>query len=229
MILINIIDRCEQKYFLSNDDYNLLLEKIGDKLEKDKYYQETIYNIYFDNDNYELINRSLDKPYYKEKIRLRSYEIVNNNSQVFLEIKKKYHDHTNKRRIIITYKEYVNYINKGIIPNCNKQIFKELEYCFKKYDLIPKLKIRYDRLSFYLKEDNNFRITFDNNIRYNFDDLDFTRFYDDELLFNNGYIMELKSFHGIPLWLNKVLSELRIYPTSFSKVGKICEREVRNV
>ena len=227
--MLSIIDRCEQKYFLSNEQYENFINKIVEKLIEDQYFKETIYNLYFDNDKYELINKSLDKPLYKEKIRLRSYEIVNNDSLVFLEIKKKYNSHTNKRRIIIKYKDYLDYIEKGIIPNCDNQIMKEIDYCFKNYHLKPKLKVRYDRLSYYLKEDEKFRITFDNNVRYCFDNLNFREFANDELLFRDGYIMEFKTFNGIPLWLNKILSELKIYPTSFSKVGKICEGEMKNV
>lgn len=220
-----VIDRCEQKYFLSNEQYNCFIEKASSYLEKDKYFNETIYNLYFDNDNFELINNSLDKPDYKEKVRLRSYEIANMESLVFLEIKKKYHSHTNKRRIVISYQDYLNYFEKGIIPNCDKQIMKEIDYCFKKYMLKPKVKVKYDRLSFYLKDDESFRITFDNNICYDLDDLNFERFNNDKKLFDKGYIMEIKTFKGIPNWLNEIFDKLRIYPTSYSKVGKICEKE----
>lgn len=220
-----VIDRCEQKYFLSNEQYSKFINETFNYLEKDKYFKETIYNIYFDNDNYELINNSLDKPDYKEKVRLRSYEMVNEKSLVFLEIKKKYHSHTNKRRITITYQEYLNYIEKGIIPSYNHQIIKEIDYCFKKYMLKPKVKVKYDRLSFYLKEDKLFRITFDNNVCYDLDDLDFKTFDSKKKLFNNGYIMEIKTFKGIPSWLNEIFGKLKIYPVSYSKIGKICEME----
>ena len=225
--MISIIDRCEQKYFLSNEKYNRILNLIKDKVEKDKYFFETIYNIYFDNEDFELIDKSMSKPLYKEKIRLRSYDIATDDKEVFLEIKKKYDDHTNKRRIIISYMDYLNYLNNNVIPKCNKQIMMEIDYCFKKYHLKPKIKVRYDRLSYYLKEDVNFRITFDNNIRYNLNNLDLSIKEDDNLLFSDGYIMEIKTFKGIPLWFNKILSELKIYPTSYSKVGKIMEKEGR--
>ena len=220
--MISIIDRCEQKYLLSEQKFQDFMHKMVDKMEKDKYFSETIYNIYFDNDEYELINKSLEKPEYKEKIRLRSYDMVNDNSLVFLEIKKKYLSHTNKRRVIISYKDYLDFINNGIIPNCDKQIMNEIKYCFYKYHLKPKIKIKYDRLSFYLKDDINFRITFDNNIRFN-TKKDFNDYSDDNLLFKEGYIMEIKTFNGIPLWFNKILTELEIFPTSYSKVGKVYE------
>ena len=80
-----IIDRLEQKYFLNNEQFDNLLRLINNNLEKDKYFKERIYNIYFDNDDYEMINHSIDKPIYKEKIRLRSYN--KDSDEVFLEIK----------------------------------------------------------------------------------------------------------------------------------------------
>ena len=216
-----IIDRFEIKYLLNKGDYNLLINQIKDYLVKDKYFKETIYNIYFDSDDYTLINRSLDKPIYKEKIRMRSYDKTNDSTNIFLEIKKKYIKNSNKRRVVISYKDYLDYINYGIIPKCDKQIMNEIDYCFKRYKLKPKIKILYDRLAYSLKGDDTFRITFDTNIRYSNDNMDFNN--DDNIIFMSDYIMEIKTFSGIPLWLNKILNSLNIYPTSYSKVGKIYE------
>ena len=216
-----IIDRFEIKYLLNKCDYNLLINKINDYLVKDKYFKETIYNIYFDSDDYYLINRSLEKPIYKEKIRMRSYDKTNDYTNIFLEIKKKYIKNSNKRRVVISYKDYLDYINYGIIPKCDKQIMNEIDYYFKRYKLKPKIKILYDRLAYSLKGDDTFRITFDTNIRYSNENMDFNN--DDNTLFMSDYIMEIKTFSGIPLWLNKILNSLNIYPTSYSKVGKIYE------
>lgn len=217
-----IIDRLEQKYFLNNEQFDNLLRLINNNLEKDKYFNERIYNIYFDNDHYEMINHSIDKPIYKEKIRLRSYNKDSN--EVFLEIKKKYFDNSNKRRITLNYRDYLN--NQ---IDTNNQIAKELNYYFNKYHLKPKIKVNYDRLSYYLKEDSSFRITFDNNIKYSFDNLNLYQEDKSKLLFNKGYIMEFKTFNGIPLWLNDILNKLKIYPVSYSKVGKIYELEKNTV
>lgn len=80
---ITIIDRMEQKYFVSFENYKKLMKRIEDKLVKDKYFDERIYNIYFDNDEYEFITKSLDKPLYKEKVRLRSYSKASPDTHVF--------------------------------------------------------------------------------------------------------------------------------------------------
>ena len=218
-----IIDREEQKYYLSEKQYKDLISLIDNKIKADEYFSETIYNIYFDNNNFEIINRSLEKPFYKEKIRLRSYEKTNLDTLVFLEIKKKFGSNSNKRRVVIKYKDFINYLNNGQIPDTDTQIMKEIDYCFKKYKLKPKIKIRYDRYAYLLKSDDDFRITFDTNVRYNLFDFDFNNTKDDLKFLNEEYIMEIKTFNGIPLWLNKILLKLRIYPTSYSKVGKIFE------
>ena len=218
---ITIIDRTEQKYYVSEDNYQKLMTLLNDKLTKDIYFKERICNIYFDNDNYELISTSLDKPTYKEKVRLRSYNKPKENTIVFLEIKKKYKGKGNKRRIELNYSEALNYIEKGIIPNnSNKQIMNEIDYIFKKYNLKPKISLTYDRYSYYLNEDDSFRITFDYNIKYDNKELYLSNLENSNALLKEGYIMELKLQNGIPLWFSKILNELKIYPTSFSKVGK---------
>ncbi len=217
---ITIIDRMEQKYFISFNDYDKLMNRINDKLVKDKYFDERIYNVYFDNDDYDLINKSLEKPIYKEKVRLRSYSKANSNTNVFLEMKKKFDGHGNKRRVDINYLEARNYIDRNIIPDTNKQIMREIDYVFKKNDLKPKISLTYDRLSYAFKDDESYRITFDTNIRYSNKKLDLVDLDDEDCLLNNGYIMEVKTLKGYPVWFIDALNDLKIYPVSYSKVGE---------
>ncbi len=220
---MNFFQRIEQKYVLSEDEYNSLFEKINRYIEKDKYYQSTICNIYFDNESDDLIVKSMEKPIYKEKVRVRSYNTPDVNDNVFLELKGKFKGVVFKRRVEVKLEELYKYIETGELPNVsNMQIMKEIDYVIKRYNLKPKIYLAYDRLSFYDKNDINFRITFDSNLRSRKDDLklelgDAGRLYDN----NKFYIMELKSLTAIPLWFIKILSELKIYPKSFSKYGRI--------
>lgn len=220
---MNFFQRIEQKYVLSEDEYNSLFEKINRYIEKDKYYQSTICNIYFDNESDDLIVKSMEKPIYKEKVRVRSYNTPDVNDNVFLELKGKFKGVVFKRRVEVKLEELYKYIETGELPNVsNMQIMKEIDYVIKRYNLKPKIYLAYDRLSFYDKNDINFRITFDSNLRSRKDDLklelgDAGRLYDN----NKFYIMELKSLTAIPLWFIKILSELKIYPKSFSKYGRV--------
>ena len=225
---IQIFRRVEQKYLLNNDEYKKIMKIIGNHIIKDKYFESKILNIYFDSDNYDLIINSLEKPIYKEKIRLRSYDKPTLNDKVFLEIKNKYHGVVGKRRVEVTLKEFNDYIEKGIIPNTNLQIMSEIDYCFKKYNLKPKFFLGYDRLSYYDKDNKEFRITFDKNIRSRNNNLKLEYGDIGEKYFKEDmYIMEIKSLNSIPLWFTKILSELKIYPVSFSKIGNIYKESIK--
>lgn len=225
--MIETFRRTEKKFVLTEEQYKKLLDKIKDRIYKDPYYKSTICNIYFDTDNYDLIMNSIEKPIYKEKVRLRSYNVPTLNDDVFLEIKKKYKGIVGKRRITLKLRDFYNYIEKGIIPNCNGQIMNEIDYCFKNYKLKPVMFLAYDRLSYYDKDDKNFRITIDQNIRSRENDLKLEKGDKGELYFkDNVYIMEAKALNSYPMWFIKTLSELKIYSTSFSKYGNIYSKKI---
>ena len=216
--------RVEIKYVIDENTYKKLKEELNKYIKPDLYPKSVICNIYFDNDNYELINKSIEKPLYKEKIRLRSYNIPNNNSKVFLEIKKKYDGVVGKRRICTTMNNIDKYLLNHI--NIDNSInFKEIDNVIKKYNLKPKIYVAYNREAYISKEDSELRITFDSNLRSRFIDLDLKLGDSGKLYFDKPmYIVEIKTLGSIPLFLTKILSELKIYPTSFSKVGAIYEK-----
>jgi len=225
-LIQNIFKRVEQKYLLTEEQFQLLQDTLNEYFEKDKYYKTTIYNIYFDNDNNDIIINSIEKPMYKEKIRLRSYGEVKSNDTVFFEMKQKYKGVVYKRRINLTLKEYNKYMKKNTFPKENIQIMKEIDYYIKYYNLHPSIFVGYDRLSYYSKADPNLRITFDANLRSRRTNLKLKDTKENKLYFDTTkYIMEVKSLYGLPLWFTKVLSKHKIYPTSFSKVGSIYKKE----
>ena len=220
--MIETFKRREEKYLLTQNQYSYLLNKINNYIEKDKYYESNICNIYFDTDNFDLIRNSIEKPLYKEKVRLRSYNVPELEDKVFFEIKKKYNGISNKRRITLKLNEFNNYYLYNQIPNCNRQIYKELDYIMQNNKLKPKVFLAYNRFSYYSKEDKNFRITFDKNLRYRVLDLDLNQGDCGKKYFKDDtYILEIKTLSSMPLWLVKVLSELKIFPASFSKYGSI--------
>lgn len=221
-MILEVFLRDEQKYYLNQEQYNKLIPIINQNLIKDNYYNERIYNLYFDNINNDFIINSLNKPLFKEKIRLRSYTIPQDDDNVFLEIKRKYDGLTSKRRIVMTYKDFNNYLVYGIIPNIsNDQKYKELDYYLKHYKLEPKVNIVYDRLSYVSKDDSSFRLTIDSNLKSSTSNLQISNLNNDDSFFSNNYIMEIKTLNGMPLWLVKSISDLKIYPVSFSKYGEI--------
>lgn len=228
MAYANTFKRREMKFLLNEEQYGALMEHISGHLHPEAFGSYTVRNIYLDNCNYDLIRSSLGKPVYKEKLRLRTYGETNDNSEAFLEIKKKLRGITYKRRLGLPYKELHDYITDGAIPSDNGQVYREIDYLIKRMSLSPKIVICYNREGFFDVDDEEFRITFDGNIRYRHNDLDLRAGDFGESLNAAPYrIMEVKSAGAIPMWLVRELSSLRIFHGSFSKYGTIYQTEVR--
>jgi hypothetical protein len=225
----NVFERIEKKYLLTEDKFNLLFQKIEPYMSIDKFGLHTICNIYYDTETFDLIRNSIEKPSYKEKLRLRSYGVPKDDSIVFLEIKKKYGKTVFKRRISLSLKEAEDYLERGIKPKADSQIQREIDYFIKLYKPTKKVFIAYDRVALFGKEDESLRITFDIDIRSRTHDLDLRNGDFGKALYNFcGYLMEIKTSSTLPLWLVRILSELEIYPDSFSKYGAVYKQDLIN-
>lgn len=217
----NIFERHEIKYLITNEQKKKILRATSEHMKGDQYGKSTICNIYFDLPDYYLIRHSLEKPIYKEKLRVRSYGIATDDSTVFVELKKKYKSVVYKRRISMTEHEAMQYLcGSGSLANPS-QISKEIDYFCSFYKGIrPTVFLSYDREAFYDVNDDNFRITFDENILWRDYDLSLTRgVYGSPVLLPNQSLMEIKTAEAIPLWMVSVLTKNHIYHTSFSKYG----------
>ncbi len=224
-----VFKRTEKKYLLDRQQYNELIEKMRPYVKDDEYGRYTICNIYYDTDDYSLIRKSLEKPVYKEKLRLRSYGAAKEGDMVFLEIKKKYDGVVYKRRISLKLEEAEDYLSGKARPADDGQIAKEIDYFIKHYSPKPKMFIAYDRQAFAGIEDEELRITFDTGIRSREEMLTLRMDSFTTPLFEDGTVlMELKTGDAMPLWLAHALSDLKIYPTSFSKYGNIYKQKIEN-
>ena len=217
--------RYEYKYLLDEEQYKKVREMLKGKMTVDKYGLSTIANIYFDTDDYRLVRTSLEKPDYKEKLRLRSYGVPDGGSTVFLEIKKKFDGIVYKRRISLTLTEAEDYLIRGIKPEISaaqRQIFNEIDHFVNHYKPVSKVYLAYDRVALYGNEDNALRVTFDTDIRSRTDSLSLASGDSGELLFEEKkYLMEIKAAGAIPLWFVKILGEAGVTKTSFSKYGSV--------
>jgi hypothetical protein len=187
----------------------------------DKYGRSSIRNIYFDTDSYRLIRRSIDKPKYKEKLRIRSYGRATEDSKVFVELKKKYDGIVYKRRIDLPCNVAFAWTEKNTPCPVDTQISREINYFLKYYGTLrPAAFLSYEREAYYEKNGGSFRVTFDDNILFRTTDLSLiSDTYGESLLEDGKVLMELKCSGGIPLWFVRVLSAEKIYKTSFSKYG----------
>lgn len=221
-----IFKRVEKKYLLTPQQHDQLLEQWQGYIEPDEFPHSRISNIYFDTEDDELIRKSIDKPCYKEKLRLRTYGEVSLESDSFVELKKKYKGVVYKRRMMLPLRSAKQFLEEGILPEEDNQIIREIDYCVKRYRLVPRLFIYYERDSFRGVQDPDIRITFDTNIESRREELQLEKNLRGEPLSGeNFWIMEIKVPMAYPLWLSRSLTELKIYPASFSKYGQIYKKE----
>lgn len=225
MAFKEVFKRVEKKYLLTKEQYEGLMPLINEHMRGDEYGESTICNIYYDTPNNRLIRLSLDKPVYKEKLRLRTYGAPNENTTAFVEIKKKYQGIVYKRRISMKYSEAMAFTKDRMPPVKDSQIAHEITWLLNYYDgIAPAMVLTYDRTAYFAKNDPNLRITFDKNIMWRDYDIDLLLgIYGNSILPEGCRLMEVKIPDAMPLWLAHKFDELKIVPTSFSKYGKAYE------
>lgn len=221
MAFQNVFKRYELKYLLTPAQKETVLAAMEPYMKLDKYGRTTIRNLYYDTDTYLLIRRSIEKPAYKEKLRIRSYSQAGKDSTVFVELKKKYKHVVYKRRISLSNRDAMAWLSGEKHCDQHTQIANEIDYFMELYGTLqPTVFLSYEREAYYCKDGTDFRVTFDDTILCRQDDLSLeSEVYGTEILPEGMTLMEIKCSGGIPLWMTQVLSKEKIYKTSFSKYG----------
>jgi len=223
---IQTFSRYEQKYLVTDAQKRAFLDLLAGRLRYDDHsgadrsYQ--VFNVYYDTPDNEVVRQSLDKPNYKEKLRLRSYRLpVLPDDPVFLEIKKKIVGKVNKRRIVLPYREAVAFVAEGREPvfadYLNGQVGAEIGWFLENHRVLPHCFIRYDRVALYAASDPRIRITFDADIRVRTDNVSLADGSGEPLLDDGIWLMEIKTVDNYPLWLADALNGIGLRRRSFSK------------
>ncbi len=221
MAFQTVFERYELKFLLTEEQKKKVLQAMEPYMALDQYGRTVIRNIYLDTDHYRLARHSMEKPAYKEKLRIRSYDRAEPGSTVFVELKKKYKKVVYKRRISLPEEEAMKWVLGERSCHTDTQISEEVDYFLKYYEFLrPVAFLSYEREAFYSKDQSDFRVTFDDTILCRQEDLSLeSEVYGTPLLPKGQILMEIKCSGGIPMWMTRVLSEEHIYKTSFSKYG----------
>ena len=215
-----VFKRYELKYVLTLEQMRRILEGIAPYVTPDQHGNTTIRNLYYDTDDHRLIRRSLEKPVYKEKLRIRSYALAEAQDPVFVELKKKYRGVVYKRRLALPQQEAMDWLAGKSTPQ-DSQIVREIQYFADFYQgLRPVAYLSYSRDAYYAKAEPDFRVTFDKEIRCRMDGLQLSQPPGGRLLLpEDRVLMELKTAGGIPLWMTRLLTREGVQKMSFSKYG----------
>ncbi len=216
-----VFRRYELKYLLTDAQKQTLLAAMQPYMHLDQYGRSTIRNIYYDTPDHLLIRRSIEKPVYKEKLRIRSYSRAQADSPVFVELKKKYDDVVYKRRVCLPQTQATAWLGEQTAPPVQGQIPDEIAYFLRFYGCVrPSVFLSYEREAYYSRDGSDFRVTFDDNILCRRDDLCLCSPVGGTPLLPRGTVlMEIKCTGGIPLWMVHLLSREKIFKTSYSKYG----------
>ncbi len=216
-----VFKRYELKYLLSSAEKEKILSAMAPYMELDSYGRTTIRNLYFDTDSFRLIRESIEKPLYKEKLRIRSYAKATPDSTVFVELKKKFRGIVYKRRIALPESEAMDWVSGAAHCKPNTQIVREIDYFMDLYSsLHPTVFLSYDREAYYSRDGKDFRVTFDDTILCRENALSLcNETYGTPILPEGTVLMEIKCYESIPLWMAHALSDIGLYKTSFSKYG----------
>ncbi len=221
--------RYEIKYILNKEQVDYIRKELVGHMEVDQYGVTSIASIYYDTPDYRLIRTSIEKPPFKEKIRLRSYGLSKPGGKVFLELKRKTAKIVYKRRVVTTEDSVNRFFNYEGNVTADGQIAREITYFRNYYDkLVPAILIIYDRTA-YFEPGGDLRLTIDQNPRYRTKDLNLSTSMEGNLLLpEEGWaILEVKVQQSIPLWLSEILTRGKIYKGHFSKVGEAYQKQMR--
>ncbi|MBR6187045.1 MAG: polyphosphate polymerase domain-containing protein [Clostridia bacterium] len=222
--------RYELKYMLTRRQKDALLRALEGRLRLDRYGHSTIRNIYFDTDTFRLVRRSIEKPLYKEKLRVRSYQQAGPQTPVFVELKKKFESVVYKRRLILPHRQAMDALENNLPLPIDSQIGREIA-AFREFygeTLLPAMLLTYEREAYFPVDGADFRLTLDENVLWRMEEIDLGAFaYGNPVIGNDQVLLEIKTPGGIPLWMTHFLSENKIYQTSFSKYGTAYQQWLR--
>ncbi len=228
--IIAVMKRYELKYIITPEQRTFLEKMLEGHMKLDKYGITSIASLYYDTIDYRLIRESIEKPPFKEKIRLRSYGLASDSSPVFLELKRKYDGIVYKRRVQTVIPAVDRFFAREGDIVADGQIAREITYFRDFYGtLVPACLIIYDRAA-YFEPGGDLRLTIDGNPRYRIKNANLTTNMEGISLLPEGYsILEIKVQEAMPLWLTHILDEGHIYKTSFSKYGEAYKQQAWNL
>ena len=224
---ITVMQRYELKYLLDPDQTAFLRKRLEGHMSADQYGKTSIASLYYDTPTFQLIRTSIEKPLFKEKIRLRSYGLATDESPVFLELKRKAFEIVYKRRVQTTIPLVHSFFSGEGDVCAPGQINREITTFRDFYKtLVPACLIISDRTA-YFEPGRDLRLTIDENPRYRTDALTLKKSMEGTSLLEKGWtVLELKVQQAVPLWLASIISEGKITLGSFSKYGEAFRRQL---
>ncbi|MBO4798777.1 MAG: polyphosphate polymerase domain-containing protein [Candidatus Methanomethylophilaceae archaeon] len=221
MAAVMTFKRYELKYLMDEEQAEAVQRALDSRMVPDRYPHSSVRSLYYDTDSFLLARRSIEKPLYKEKLRLRSYGKPEAGGSIFVELKKKYDSVVYKRRLEMPLGDALEWLSSPCADGPDTQIANEIGFLRTRYPGIhPAMMLTYDRDAYRSADGDDLRITVDRNILARLDGLDLASEPGGRRVLPEGYtLMEIKTMNGYPGWLGALLSESGLFRSPFTKYG----------
>ena len=225
----NTFKRRELKYLLDERQAANIRKLVEKRASPDEHGTSVVNSVYLDTPDWLLARRSLEKPPYKEKLRVRAYGAAHpahaagtaEEDTAFIEVKKKYRSTVYKRRIAVSRRDAEAFLAGDSSMLGSGPTDREIANFVDRYGTLrASVCLTCRREAFVPKDDSGFRITFDSDIRWRREGLSpFAPPSGERIVPKGSLLMELKCCGSMPLWMARFLSVEGIRRQSFSKYG----------
>ena len=227
--------RLEYKYLVPNSLLDRMRSDMRPYTEIDQFAEQrasneyTVRSVYYDTPQFDCYDEKMDGLKVRRKIRIRGYDQAEEDSVVFLEIKKKYANFIAKHRApllrrnldaLFSSRDLEQYIIPLSGTDREKGDAQRFLYHYYRHGLRPAVLVVYEREAFHGKLDPSLRLTFDKNLRGTiFPSLDML--YEEKRLeyaMSRHFIFEVKFFRGaLPAWVLSIIERYSLPRMALSK------------
>jgi hypothetical protein len=192
----------------------------------------TVRSVYYDTQGLRFYHEKKDGIKKRIKVRIRGYNSQEDDSIVFLELKRKHNNQVFKNRYPVYYKN-INKILQGEIKRDDVPLLKKSanreKFLFNYYSmsLRPTLLVIYEREAYHYKFNHDLRITFDLDVRSVKPDNIDSLFSDEHTVptFRNNFVLEIKSGGPLPSWVFSMIKQFNLQKRSVSKYALSIDKQ----
>ncbi len=229
---MELLKRKEYKYYVSFDALDRLRERFLTSMVHDKHCREcedscyTVRSIYLDTRGLLFFYEKLEGLKIRKKLRIRTYNHNEADIPAFLEIKRKYKNTIYKERVIVPLVEMTNLLNgaemrlAGEPPTfLERATLNKFIYLTKRLKLEPQVLVTYEREALIGLDDPSLRVTLDLNVRSYPTPTPDEMFREQDLctLVDSAFILEVKFYGRMPIWVRNVIRDFRLHKQPISK------------
>lgn len=229
-------NRFELKYLVTMQEAERFCAALEPYLLPDDHGDSTgsyrVASVYYDSPDFRFHREKVEGIKFRRKLRLRHYgdpSDVHGDTPVHAEIKQRLNRVTQKRRIVLPYRQAVDLCDRHLtlgVPTGDAEVLAEIEAMLRQYNLQPASLVSYTRRALVGTEnDVGLRVTFDTNLAYRVEEPSLREAQDMLPLFPaDRTIVEIKVNERIPYWLTDLVAGHGLNLVRVSKYSRSIEQ-----